>query len=120
MGIGSSRLSKDEVNQLVKKTSFSAPQVLKLFKRYKDLDLNNDGRIDTDMLLEMPELSVNPLRRRIVNMVDEDNSGQVSFKRFMLALSPLCENATRDEKIEFAFRVYDVNHDGLIDRLFLL
>jgi serine/threonine-protein phosphatase 2B regulatory subunit len=100
----------------MKKTSFTGPQILKLFKRYKDLDTDNDGYIDCDLLLEMPELSVNPLKRRIVNMFDtkETQNGQISFKKFMIALSPLCENATREEKIDFAFRLYDVNRDGKV------
>lgn len=83
MGAGTSRLSKDDINQLTKKTSFSSAQIVKLFKRYKELDKKKEGYIHCDQLLDMPELSVNPLRRRIVNMVDEDKTGQISFKAFM-------------------------------------
>jgi serine/threonine-protein phosphatase 2B regulatory subunit len=87
---------------------------MKLFQRYKALDISNDGRISTEALLIMPELAVNPLKRRIVHMIDSDNQGAVSFKKFMMALAPLSEFAPPEEKIEFAFRVYDVNQDGVI------
>lgn len=119
MGASGSKLSKDELNTLEKHSNFDSRQIQKLFKSYRELDIQPNGSIDSDQLLNLPELSINPLRKRIVNMVQVDEEkngiGLVSFNGVVKTLSPMSELATLEEKIKFAFRIYDINGDGVID-----
>jgi len=42
------------------------------------------------------------------------NSGDVNFKEFISCLSVFNTRGDRQEKLEFAFRVYDIDGDGFI------
>ena len=55
-----------------------------------------------------------PLLRRVVSRYNEDKSGALTFSEFSRALSTLSAKATLDEKLQFAFALYDVNGNGRI------
>ncbi len=59
---------------------FSREEVSRLERRFKKLDLDRSGTISVGELLSIPELKENPLVNRVVNMFDEDLSGEVVFK----------------------------------------
>ena len=63
----------------------------------------------------MPELAINPLAQRILQMFEN-----VNFKDFCLMLSNFSERATAEDRIRFLFNVYDVDGDGYISRSDLL
>lgn len=42
---------------------------------------------------------------------DEDNNGAIDFREFIIGLS-VSSRGTPDEKLGFAFKLYDVNRDG--------
>jgi len=100
---------------------FSTEEVSRLQKRFKKLDLDQDGLISTDELLSLPELKENPLIKRVVAIFDNDNSGDIDFKEFVQGLALfVVKNSDRDQKLKFLFSVYDLDGDGLIgnDELF--
>ena len=53
---------------------------------------------------------------RIFECFDTQNNGELSFEEFVVGLSVFHPNATRKEKTEFAFKVYDLRGTGMIDR----
>lgn len=57
----------------------------------------------------IPELAMNPLVPRIVSMFDG-----VNFRQFVSLLSVFSATAPKEEKVDFAFRIYDVDNDGVI------
>jgi Ca2+-binding EF-hand superfamily protein len=61
--------------------------------------------------LNIPELAINPLAPRIVQLFVN-----VNFKEFCRLLSLLSKNANEKSKISFMFRVYDVDADGIVSR----
>jgi hypothetical protein len=61
--------------------------------------------------LNIPELAINPLAPRIVQLFVN-----VNFKEFCRLLSLLSKNADEKAKILFMFRVYDVDADGIVSR----
>ena len=59
---------------------FSREEVSRLEKRFQKLDLDHSGTISVGEFLSVPELKENPLVKRVVDIFDEDLSGEVDFK----------------------------------------
>ncbi|XP_063729315.1 calcineurin B homologous protein 1-like [Symsagittifera roscoffensis] len=120
-------LQPDEILEIKYKTSFTEKQIERLYSRFTALDKEQKGFLTKNDLLRIPELSINPLGERIVDaffvdVVDE----QINFQQFMQTLAvfrPIKHKERKgtselanslEKKLEFAFRVYDVDNDGTI------
>ncbi len=57
-----------------------------------------------------------PPVEKLFQMFDTDKSGQIDVKEFMIGLSNFT-GASKDEKLKFAFSVFDDNGDGVITRV---
>ena len=90
---------------------FTSAEIQTLYKRFQQLDKKHKGYISEDELLNIPELAINPLAPRIVQLFVN-----VNFKEFCRLLSLLSKNANEKSKILFMFRVYDVDADGIVSR----
>ena len=60
------------------------------------------------------ELAQNPLVKRVIAVLDKNKDGNVSFLEFVQGLNSLSSHATEEEKLRFAFKIYDINDDGYI------
>ncbi|KAI8784298.1 calcineurin Bous protein 1 [Biomphalaria glabrata] len=126
MGARSSMLQEDEITAIQKETGFSSNQIVRLYSRFTNLDKNNQGYLSRADFLRIPELAINPLGDRIVHaFFKESNSVTVNFRDFMRVLArfrPVKKNNTknklndREEKLRFAFKMYDLDGDDMISR----
>ncbi|WWC87042.1 calcineurin subunit B [Kwoniella dendrophila CBS 6074] len=101
-------------NSLEKNSNFSQPELMRLKKRFMKLDKDGSGSIDKDEFLQIPQIANNPLAHRMIAIFDEDGSGTVDFQEFVGGLSAFSSKGGRDEKLRFAFKVYDMDRDGYI------
>lgn len=90
---------------------FTQSEIESLYTRFKTLDRSRKGFITTGELLSIPELSINPLAQRLVRLFES-----VHFKEFVRVLAAFSRKATKAQKIEFIFHVYDVDGDGIVAR----
>lgn len=60
------------------------------------------------------ELAQNPLVRRVIAVLDKNKDGNISFLEFVQGLNSLSAGASQEEKLRFAFQIYDINNDGYI------
>ncbi|CAD6585249.1 MAG: Calcineurin subunit B [Tremellales sp. Tagirdzhanova-0007] len=84
---------------LEKNSNFSAPELLRLKKRFMKLDKDGSGSIDKDEFLQIPQIANNPLAHRMIAIFDEDGSGSVDFQEFVGGLSAFSSKGGRDEKL---------------------
>ncbi|XP_052767454.1 calcineurin B homologous protein 1-like [Mya arenaria] len=122
----SMQLQQEEIDEIQKETGFSHNQIVRLFSRFTSLDKNNNGFLSREDFLRIPELAINPLGDRIVHSFFlESNEETVNFKQFMSVLArfrPTKSNEsknklnTREEKLKFAFKMYDLDSDEKISR----
>ncbi|KAJ3332081.1 hypothetical protein HDU76_001344 [Blyttiomyces sp. JEL0837] len=59
---------------------------------------------------------------RLLSVLDGDGTGDVDFKEFISGLSAFSSKGNKEEKLRFAFKVYDMDRDGFISNgeLFLV
>lgn len=100
-------------------------QIERLYSRFTSLDRNDCGTLSREDLMRIPELAINPLCERIVHsFFAESTDDRVNFRQFMNVLAhfrPLRDNKqsklnSREEKLKFAFKMYDLDDDGVISR----
>jgi len=94
---------------------FSTEEVSRLEKRFKKLDLDQNGTISAGEFLALPELKENPLVKRVVAIFDQDDNGEINFKEFVQGLAMFAAKTTdRAAKLKFLFSIYDLDGDGYI------
>ena len=80
----SSLLTKEEAQSIADETGFTPAQVKRLYNRFTSLDKDNTGYLNKQDFSRIPELHVNPLRDRIIDVLLDDygQEGQMNFKQF--------------------------------------
>ncbi|RZC69795.1 hypothetical protein C5167_033095, partial [Papaver somniferum] len=111
MGNTSSMLTQYDIEEVQEhcNNTFSQQEIVSLYQRFCQLDRSGGGFISADEFLSVPEFAVNPLSQRLLRMIDGLN-----FKEFVAFLSAFSSRATPDQKIEFIFKVYDLDCNGKV------
>lgn len=102
------------VDSLLEDTNFDKDEIERLRRRFIKLDRDSSGSIDKQEFMSIPGVSSNPLAARIMEVFDADNSGDVDFQEFISGLSIFTGRGSKDGKLKFAFKIYDIDKDGYI------
>ncbi|KAI0434665.1 calcineurin, beta subunit [Xylaria sp. FL1042] len=102
------------LDNIVQGTNFDREEVERLKKRFMKLDKDQNGTIERDEFLMLPQISSNPLATRLIAIFDEDGGGDVDFQEFVSGLSAFSSKGNKEQKLQFAFKVYDIDRDGYI------
>jgi len=94
--------------------AFSSEEVSRLEKRFQKLDMDKSGSISIGEFVSVPELKENPLVKRVVDIFDSDLNGEVDFKEFVLGLAQFSNRDNDEHRLQFIFRIYDMDRDGYI------
>ncbi|CAG0913708.1 unnamed protein product [Notodromas monacha] len=126
MGNKSSVMLRDEeISEIQEETGFSPSQIERLYSRFTSLDKGDTGTLSREDFLRIPELAINPVGERIVNaFFKESHEDQVNFRQYVRVLAkfrPLSEKKppklnSKDDKLKFAFSMYDQDEDGFISK----
>lgn len=93
---------------------FDPEEIARLGKRFRKLDLDNNGALSVDEFMSLPELQQNPLVQRVIEIFDQDGNGEVDFREFIEGVSQFSVKGDKSLKLKFAFKIYDVDKDGYI------
>lgn len=63
---------------------------------------------------EAPKTNQSSPHCSMIAIFDEDGGGDVDFQEFVSGLSAFSSKGNQEEKLRFAFKVYDIDRDGYI------
>ena len=123
--MGSNRsilLQKEEIQEISDETGFSHNQITRLYSRFTSLDKKNLSYLTKEDFVRIPELHINPLRDRIIDVIVDDNgfNDRINFKQFARVFATFrrgkADAVSKDNKLKFLFSVYDRDKDNMINK----
>jgi len=93
--------------------------IKKAYKRFQETDVDHSGLIDYTEFCEILQVDPAPQVEKLFQLFDKDRSGQIDVKEFMIGLSNFT-GAGKEEKLKFAFMVFDEDGNGVITKQELL
>ncbi|KAF1797734.1 hypothetical protein FB192DRAFT_1289722 [Mucor lusitanicus] len=113
-------ISPEKYKELQYTSHFDQVELEALYEQFKSLSTvdRDEGGIDRETFeqcLGPLGLEKNLITERIFAFFDQDGDNIINFSEIVAGLSVLCKG-NLDEKIEYAFKGYDLDEDGYISR----
>nr|XP_010347948.1 calcium and integrin-binding protein 1 isoform X1 [Saimiri boliviensis boliviensis] len=125
MGGSGSRLSKELLAEYQDLTFLTKQEILLAHRRFCELlpqeqqsmEASLRAQVSFEQILSLPELKANPFKERICRVFSTSPTrDSLSFEDFLDLLSVFSDTATPDIKSHYAFRIFDFDDDGTLNR----
>lgn len=118
MGAKGTKLTQDEIRELQKATYFDKKELRKWYRDFmKDCPSGQLHQEEFERIYQQffPFGDPSKFAAFVFKVFDQNADGSISFKEFITALS-ITSRGSLDEKLEWAFSLYDLDKDGYITR----
>ncbi|KAF0876174.1 CIB1 protein, partial [Crocuta crocuta] len=86
-------------------------------QEHRSMEESLQIRVSLEQILSLPELKANPFKERICRVFSTSPArDSLSFEDFLDLLSVFSDTATPDIKSHYAFRIFDFDDDGTLNR----
>merc|ERR1712000_29026 len=109
-------LRKEELDKLNEQTHFDQKELSAMYKQFrKETPQGVISKTEFKEVMKQMGVVDNFLQDLIFNVFDTNKDGTINFQEFVAALSVMTRG-TPDEKLEFAFHMFDVRGAGVITK----
>jgi neuronal calcium sensor 1 len=122
MGQSNSKLCIETVNEMREITVFDQKEIIEWYQGFvSEFPLGYFVKTDINRIYGQffPFGNSVEFSNRVFELMDEDQNGKVDFREFLKTFSIVARGGMED-KIQWSFKLYDMNGDGVIDREELL
>ena len=121
MGNTDGKLKSKELETLRTDTEFTDNELKEWYRWYRGilLDMPN-GRMDVEEFKKIynrmfPSGVDDKYAEHVFRSFDKNKDGQIDFREFVISIS-ITSRGTLEQKLQWAFKVYDIDEDGYITR----
>jgi len=112
------RYKPDAIDALCQSTKFTRKEIQLMYRGFKQKCPN--GIVSENMFKDIyaqffPQGDASQYAHYVFNTFDRQHCGSINFKEFVIGLS-LLSRGSLQEKLKWAFSLYDINGDGFITR----
>lgn len=118
MGKKHSRLSDKNLESLRSRTQFNDEEIQKwhdIFKKDCPSGKMSRSKFEELYCSYFPDGDAKKFARHCFRTFDKNNDGTIDFREFLCSLS-IISRGTQDEKLTWAFSMYDIDGSGTINR----
>ncbi|KAI9320403.1 calcium-binding protein NCS-1 [Dichotomocladium elegans] len=118
MGKAQSKLSPEQITELQRSTYFDKKELQQWYKGFlKDCPSGQLSKTEFQKIYKQFFPFGDPSRFAdyVFNVFDGDKNGMIEFKEFICALS-ITSRGNVEDKLRWAFQLYDIDNDGYITR----
>jgi Ca2+-binding EF-hand superfamily protein len=118
MGKSQSKLSPEQLSELQRMTRFDKKELQQWYRGFlKDCPSGSLDKQEFQKFYKQffPFGDPSKFADYVFNVFDENKNGTIDFKEFICALS-ITSRGNLDEKLLWAFQLYDIDNDGYITR----
>jgi len=117
MGAKQSQLTPSDLNTLKQETHLTEKEIQDFYKEFKKT--SPKGRIGKEEMIKLykkvyPKGDPTAVVEEMLRVYDTDKDGTVDFREFLTGLSAANTQASEDNKLKFAFEMFDADGSGYI------
>ena len=110
---------KKALEEFAKENNLKPESVKKAYKRFQASDRDKSGLLDYTEFCEVLQCDPAPVGEAVFKLYDYDKTGQMVAREFLIAISNFT-GAGKEDKLKFAFMIFDEEGNGVITKAELL
>jgi serine/threonine-protein phosphatase 2B regulatory subunit len=110
---------KKALEEFAKENNLKPESIKKAYKRFQASDRDKSGLLDYTEFCEVMQTDPAPVGEAVFKLYDYDKTGQIDAREFLIAISNFT-GAGKEDKLKFAFMIFDEEGNGVITKAELL